>query len=71
VIRRGNSAALPLTRDMLDLLGVQPGDAVRVAFDGNRMIVTRADRVAGDLEFDRAMASVLDENAAILERLAR
>ena len=71
VVRRGNSAALPLTRDMLELLGVRPGDAVRVRFEGQRMIVTPATRIVPDDAFDAAMASVLDENADVLQRLAR
>jgi antitoxin component of MazEF toxin-antitoxin module len=71
VVRRGNSAALPLSRDMLELLGVQPGDAVRVRFEGQRMIVTPARRVIADAEFDAAMDRVIDENAEVLQRLAR
>ncbi len=71
VVRRGNSAALPLTRDMLELLGVRPGDAVRVRFEGQRMIVTPARRVTSDDDFDAAMEAVLDENADVLQRLAR
>ena len=71
VVRRGNGAALPLTRDMLDLLGVRAGDAVRIRFEGQRMIVTPARRVATDAEFDAAMDTVIDENAEVLERLAR
>ena len=71
VVRRGNGAALPLTRDMLDLLGVRAGDAVRIRFEGQRMIVTPALRVATDAEFDAAMDAVIDENAEVLERLAR
>jgi antitoxin component of MazEF toxin-antitoxin module len=71
VVRRGNGAALPLTRDMLDLLGVRPGDAVRIRFEGQRMIVTPARRVATDAEFDAAMEAVIDENAEVLARLAR
>jgi len=71
VVRRGNSAALPLSRDMLALLGVQPGDAVRVRFEGQRMIVTPARRVISDADFDAAMDRVIDENAEILQRLAR
>ncbi len=56
---------------MLDLLGVRAGDAVRIRFEGQRMIVTPALRVAADAEFDAAMDTVLDENAEVLERLAR
>ena len=66
VVRRGNSAALPLSRDMLELLGVQPGDAVRVRFEGQRMIVTPARRVISDADFDAAMDSIIDENAEVL-----
>lgn len=71
VVRRGNSAALPLSRDMLELLGVQPGDAVRVRFEGQRMIVTPARRVISDADFDAAMDRIIDENAEVLQRLAR
>lgn len=71
VVRRGNSAALPLSRDMLDLLGVRPGDAVRVRFEGRRMIVTPARSVVSDEAFDAATAAILDENADVLQRLAR
>ena len=71
MVRRGNGAALPLTRDMLDLLGVHVGDAVRIRFEGQRMIVTPALRVASDAEFDAAMDSIIDDNAEVLARLAR
>lgn len=70
VVKRGNGAAIPMTRDMLDLLGVEEGDAVRVRFEGRRMIVTPATRVAADTEFDAAMKDVLDENAEVLAKLA-
>lgn len=71
IVRRGNGAALPMTRDMLDLLGIAPGDSVRVRFEGQRMIVTPGHRLASDEEFDAAMAAVLDENEEALQRLAR
>ncbi|TVR89006.1 MAG: hypothetical protein EA416_12925 [Trueperaceae bacterium] len=71
VVRRGNGAALPLTRDMLDLLGVRPGDDVRIRFEGQRMIVTPALRVVSNADFDAAIDTVIDENAEVLERLAR
>jgi antitoxin component of MazEF toxin-antitoxin module len=71
VVRRGNGAALPLTRDMLDLLGVRPGDAVRIRFEGQRMIVSPAPRAATDADFDAAMDAVIDENAEVLARLAQ
>jgi antitoxin component of MazEF toxin-antitoxin module len=70
IVRRGNSAALPLSRDMLDLLGVRIGDAVRIRFEGQRMIVTPATRLADDAEVDKAMESVLDENTDVLAKLA-
>jgi antitoxin component of MazEF toxin-antitoxin module len=71
VVRRGNGAAIPLTRDMLDLLGVRPGDTVRIRFEGQRMIVTPSHRVATDADFDAVMETVIDENSEVLERLAQ
>lgn len=70
IVKRGNSAALPLSRDMLDLLGVHIGDDVRIRFEGRRMIVTPATRLADDGAFDEAMEAVLDENADVLAKLA-
>jgi hypothetical protein len=55
----------------LDLLGVRPGDAVRIRFEGQRMIVTPALHVVTDAEFDAAMEAVIDENDEVLARLAR
>ncbi len=45
--------------------------AQQCLFEGQRMIVTPALRVATDPEFDTAMDKVIDENAEALERLAR
>jgi antitoxin component of MazEF toxin-antitoxin module len=70
IVKRGNGAAIPMTRDMLDLLGVEEGDAVRVRFEGRRMTVTPTTRVATDDEFDRVMEAVIDENAEALAKLA-
>ncbi len=70
IVKRGNSAALPMSRDMLDLLGVHVGDAVRIRFEGQRMIVTPTTRLATDAEFDEALSTVLDENAEVLTKLA-
>lgn len=45
--------------------------AQQCLFEGQRMIVTPAHRVATDPEFDAAMDKVIDENAEVLEGLAR
>lgn len=70
VTKRGNSAALTLTRDMLELLGVEAGDDVRISFEGRRMIVESAENVMSDDEFDRLAKSVLAKNDEAFRKLA-
>lgn len=68
--KRGNSAALTFTRDMLELLGVEVGDDVRITFQGRRMIVESAAGVMSDNEFDEHANAVLDEYDELFRRLA-
>lgn len=73
IVRHGNSAALPLSKDMLALLGVEPGDGVEIRFEGQEMIVTPATRrtTVTSAEFEAVMNKVIDSNAEVLQRLAR
>jgi antitoxin component of MazEF toxin-antitoxin module len=70
IVKRGNGAAIPMTKDMLEILGVRVGEAIQVRFEGRRMIITPATRVVSDEEFDEAMEAVLDQNADALAKLA-
>ena len=73
IAKHGNSAALPLSKDMLALLGVEPGDDVEIRFEGREMIVTPATRrtTVSSSDFEAAMNKVINSNAEVLQRLAR
>lgn len=63
VVKRGNGAAIPMTRDMLDLLGVEVGDSSPGDLEEPTV------EIASDDAFDEAMDAVLEENAGVLRQL--
>lgn len=69
--RIGNSWGLILSRELLDLLGVEGGADVEIELVGNTLVVTAPETDRRDLEAGLAYLASKRERAEVYRRLAR
>lgn len=67
----GNSSGLILSRDLLELLGVEEGGEVDVEVVGSTLVLTAADADPADLDAGLAYLASKRERANLYRRLAK
>ena len=70
IAKIGNSWGLILSREILDLLGVEGGSEVEVEVAGNTLVVTAADVDRSEVEASLAYLVSRRERAEVYRRLA-
>ncbi len=68
--KHGNSCALVLDRELMELLGIEGGTPLELRTDGRSLIVTPAPESDRDQRFDEALARINEDHADMLRRLA-
>jgi len=70
LIRIGNSWGVVLPRDILDLLGLEPGGEVEIQVVGNTLTLTASDADPAELEAALAYLKSKREREALYQKLA-
>jgi len=67
----GNSAAIILSRDLLDLMEIKVGDEVELSLVGRSLVVRPVPETGRKKKVREAVKKVLREDAELLRRLAQ
>lgn len=67
----GNSAAILLSRDLLDLLDAQIGTEVEITLVGKSLVVRPVSEAERKRKVKAATERILKEDAGLLERLSK
>jgi hypothetical protein len=69
--KHGDRCLIAIDKSILDLLKLEPGTALEVATDGQRIIVHAANGATGDEAFKSALRKVNEEYGDVLRNLAK
>lgn len=70
VQRIGEAAALPLSAEMMELLGVHFGDEVDVMVENHKLIVSLPNEEERKKKIAKAVCEVFERRASVYQRLA-
>ena len=71
ITTQGNSAAVLLSRDLLDLMDIKVGDEVELTLVGRSLVVRPVAEVERKQKVKSAIKKVITEDAGLLKRLAK
>jgi antitoxin component of MazEF toxin-antitoxin module len=67
----GNSAAILLSRDLLELMDARIGTEVQITLVGKSLVVRTLSEAEIERKFQAATEKILKEDAGLLERLSK
>lgn len=68
--RIGEAAALPLSAEMMELLGVHFGDEVDVMVENHKLIISLPDEEGRKKKIAQAICEIFERRASVYQRLA-